>query len=154
MRRFSVFTQRSLGEADRVELAPAAELSAEHRDQVDPESFLAPLELVPGEALVVIAAAEEIPGALHDHWEDVTAVDGSRRMPAASTSTSPGPSRPGPVSHSALTAGRSIPSGRSGPSPSRTLAEAQGELEKLTRSGYGPWLPSRGAARRSARAST
>jgi transcription-repair coupling factor (superfamily II helicase) len=31
MRRFSVFTQRSLGEAERVELAPAAELSEEHR---------------------------------------------------------------------------------------------------------------------------
>jgi transcription-repair coupling factor (superfamily II helicase) len=34
IRRFSVFTQRSLGDAERVELAPAAELSAEHRDDV------------------------------------------------------------------------------------------------------------------------
>ena len=31
MRWFSTFTQRSLGEAERVELAPAAELDAEHR---------------------------------------------------------------------------------------------------------------------------
>ena len=74
MRRFSVFTQRSLGEAERVELAPAAELSAEHRDEVDPANFVAALDLVPSEALVAIAAAEEIPGALHDFWEDVTAV--------------------------------------------------------------------------------
>src|SRR5919201_997894 len=74
MRRFSVFTQRSLGEAERVELAPAAELSAEHRDDVDPASFLAPLDLIPDQALVVIAAADEIPGALRDFWEDVTAV--------------------------------------------------------------------------------
>ena len=87
LRRFSVFTQRSLGDAERVELAPAAELSAEHRDQVGMRgrpageaeerpvlgSFLAALDLVPAEALVVIAAAEEIPGALHDFWEDVTA---------------------------------------------------------------------------------
>ena len=79
MRRFSVFTQRSLGDAERVELAPAAELSAEHREVDGRDSatlhrgFLAPLDLVPEEALVVIASAEEIPGALHDHWEDVTA---------------------------------------------------------------------------------
>src|SRR6185369_12083576 len=32
MRWFSTFTQRSLGDAERVELAPAAELDAEHRD--------------------------------------------------------------------------------------------------------------------------
>ena len=32
LRWFSIFTQRSLGEAERVELAPAAELAAEHRD--------------------------------------------------------------------------------------------------------------------------
>ena len=32
MRWFSTFTQRSLGEAERVELAPAAELDAEHRE--------------------------------------------------------------------------------------------------------------------------
>ena len=73
MRRFSVFTQRSLGDAERVELAPAAELSADHRDQVGPDGFRAALDLVSAEALVVIAAAEEIPGALHDFWEDVTA---------------------------------------------------------------------------------
>src|SRR4029077_2053080 len=32
MRWFSTFTQRSLGEAERVELAPAAELDSEHRE--------------------------------------------------------------------------------------------------------------------------
>ena len=50
MRRFSVFTQRSLGEAERVELAPAAELSAEHREDAIPGGFLAPLDLVPPRA--------------------------------------------------------------------------------------------------------
>src|SRR4030095_2215101 len=32
MRWFSTFTQRSLGDAERVELAPAAEMDVEHRE--------------------------------------------------------------------------------------------------------------------------
>ncbi len=89
IRWFSTFTQRSMGEADRVELSPAAELASEHRDlaelalEEDPErpdleellpleSFHAPLELIPSEAAVIITAAEEIETALSDHWDDVT----------------------------------------------------------------------------------
>jgi transcription-repair coupling factor (superfamily II helicase) len=89
IRWFSTFTQRSLGDADRVELSPAAELASEHRDlaelalEDDPErpdlgellpleSFRAPLELIPSEAAVIITAAEEIQTALRDHWDDVT----------------------------------------------------------------------------------
>ena len=136
MRRFSVFTQRSLGDAQRVELAPAAELSAEHREQVDPENFLAPLELIPDTALAVIAAADEIPGALHDHWEDVTAAvheDDARRLYVdvgeplqARASLSLGADSGQEHSFRAQRA----------EFPSRTLAEAEGELEKLVRSGY------------------
>ena len=64
IRWFSTFTQRSLGEADRVELSPAAELASEHRELAELaleddaerpdlaellplESFRAPLELIP-----------------------------------------------------------------------------------------------------------
>ena len=93
MRWFSTFTQRSLGEAERVELAPAAELDAEHRElaelaameaaeeekeapslaEVLPlERFGPPLALVPDSAAVILAAAEEIEPALRDHWEDAT----------------------------------------------------------------------------------
>jgi transcription-repair coupling factor (superfamily II helicase) len=136
MRRFSVFTQRSLGDAERVELAPAAELSAEHRDEVDTAKFLAPLDLVPAEALVVIASAEEIPGALHDHWEDVTASieeQEARELYAdvaeplgVRARLSLGPDAGQEHSFRAQRA----------EFPSRTLAEAEGELEKLTRSGY------------------
>ncbi|HET8592456.1 MAG TPA: transcription-repair coupling factor, partial [Solirubrobacterales bacterium] len=136
IRRFSVFTQRSLGDAERVELAPAAELSAEHRDLVDPDSFLAPLDLVSDEALVVIASAEEIPGALHDHWEDVTASieeEDARRLYVdvaeplqARAALSLGPDAGQEHSFRAQRA----------EFPSRTLAEAEGELDKLTRSGY------------------
>ena len=94
MRWFSTFTQRSLGDAERVELAPAAELDVEHRelaelaameaaeegeeppslaDVLPLEQFGAPLDLVPDSAAVILAAAEEIEPALRDHWEDVTA---------------------------------------------------------------------------------
>ena len=94
MRWFSTFTQRSLGESERVELAPAAELDAEHRELAELaaleaaeegeqpsnlaellplDRFRAPLDLVPAEATVVLAAAEEIEPALRDHWEDATA---------------------------------------------------------------------------------
>ncbi|HEY1853585.1 MAG TPA: transcription-repair coupling factor [Solirubrobacterales bacterium] len=103
MRWFSTFTQRSLGEAERVELAPAAELDSEHRELAqlaaaevaeapanrdgDSEDgrlanlaellpldrFRAPLDLVPEAAAVILAAAEEIEPALRDNWDDVTA---------------------------------------------------------------------------------
>ncbi|HXF00313.1 MAG TPA: transcription-repair coupling factor [Solirubrobacterales bacterium] len=89
IRWFSTFTQRSLGDADRVELSPAAELASEHRELAELaleedaerpdlgellplESFRAPLDLIPSEAAVIITAGEEIQTALRDHWEDVT----------------------------------------------------------------------------------
>jgi transcription-repair coupling factor (superfamily II helicase) len=88
IRWFSTFTQRSLGEAEVIELDPAAELALEHRELAEyasdederpsvqellpVDSFRAPLDLIGDETAIVLAAAEEIPGALHDHWEDVT----------------------------------------------------------------------------------
>src|SRR2546421_595640 len=90
LRWFSTFTQRSLGDASEVEVAPAAELAQEHRelaeiaaleDEADRpdiaellpvEDFHPLLELVPHDAIVVIAAEEEVPPALADHWQDVT----------------------------------------------------------------------------------
>ena len=87
---FSTFTQRSLEEAERVEIAPAAELAPEHRELAEiaaateePERpdvaevlpvdrFRELLDLVPGDALVAIAAEEELAPALRDYWEDVT----------------------------------------------------------------------------------
>jgi transcription-repair coupling factor (superfamily II helicase) len=87
---FSTFTQRSLEEVDRVEIAPAAELAPEHRelaeiaatqgdedrpdvaDVLPVERFRELLGLVPDDAFVVVAAEEELPPALRDHWDDVT----------------------------------------------------------------------------------
>ena len=91
LRHFSTFTQRSLGEIELVEIAPAAELAAEHRelaeiaalsdaderpditDLLPLDRFQALLELVPPDALVIVGAAEEIAPALGDHWQDVCA---------------------------------------------------------------------------------
>jgi transcription-repair coupling factor (superfamily II helicase) len=91
LRWFSTFTQRSLGESERVEIAPAAELAEEHRELAELaaleepdqrpdiaellplESFGALLDLVPADAEIVLAAEEEVAPALADHWQDVCA---------------------------------------------------------------------------------
>ncbi|MGN6664207.1 MAG: transcription-repair coupling factor [Solirubrobacterales bacterium] len=158
MRWFSTFTQRSLGEAERVELAPAAEMDAEHRElaelagmaaeeegaeapnlaEVLPlEHFRAPLELVPETAAVVLVGSDEIEPALRDHWEDVTtamhaedaqhlyvdiAAPLAERAALALTGA-------GEEDEDAFRAARAE-------SPARSVKEAEGELEKLVRSGY------------------
>ncbi|HET8979441.1 MAG TPA: transcription-repair coupling factor [Solirubrobacteraceae bacterium] len=91
LRWFSTFTQRSLEEAEVVEVAPAAELSAEHRELAeiaaleDPserpditellpvEHFHSFLELAGDGVSVLIAGSEDVQPALADHWQDVTA---------------------------------------------------------------------------------
>ncbi|MBA2545592.1 MAG: transcription-repair coupling factor, partial [Solirubrobacterales bacterium] len=159
LRWFSTFTQRSLGESDKVELAPAAELASEHRDLaalagapgeeedgderleiaelLPVERFQAPLGLLSDEAFVAIASVDEIPGALQDHWEDVTAamhaddarhlyVDVADQLSARASLALSGTESG--QKHS-LRAQRAE-------FPSRTPAEGEGELEKLLRSGY------------------
>lgn len=105
LRFFSTFTQRSLGETQAIEIAPAAELAAEHRqgaeeagiafgdgprsarvstddvtderpdisDLLPVDRFHAFLDLAPDDAVVLVAAEEEIAPALADHWQDVCA---------------------------------------------------------------------------------
>ncbi len=88
---FSTFTQRSLEEAERVEIAPAAELAPEHRelaemaastdeserpdvaDVLPVDRFREMLDLVPADALIAVAAEEELAPSLRDYWDDVTA---------------------------------------------------------------------------------
>jgi transcription-repair coupling factor (superfamily II helicase) len=165
MRWFSTFTQRSLGEAQRVELAPAAEMDAEHRElaelaamaaeeegteqpnlaEVLPlEHFRAPLELVPDTAAVVLVGGEEIEPALRDHWEDVTtamhaddaqhlyvdvAAPLNERAALALTGAGEGDEPDQEEGDEAFRAARAE-------SPARSIKEAEGELEKLVRSGY------------------
>jgi transcription-repair coupling factor (superfamily II helicase) len=158
MRWFSTFTQRSLGDAERIELAPAAELDAEHRqlaelaaaegagdgdgpaglaDLLPLEHFLAPLELVPASAALILAGSEEIEPALRDHWEDVTTamhaadarhlyVDVAADLTARAALSIAGAGEEGGEPFRATRA----------ESPARSVREAEGELEKLIRSGY------------------
>jgi transcription-repair coupling factor (superfamily II helicase) len=158
MRWFSTFTQRSLGDAERAELAPAAELDLEHRELAELaameaaergeeapspaealplEHFGAPLDLVPENAAVILAAAEEVEPALRDHWEDATAAmhaDDARRLyvdvaaPLAARAVL-SLTAAGDGEEDAFRAARAE-------SPARSVAEAEGELEKLVRSGY------------------
>src|SRR5579863_4136776 len=90
LRWFSTFTQRSLGDADEVEVAPAAELAAEYRELAEiaalekaedrpditellpVEDFRAFFDLIDPGTAVLIAAEEEVTPALADHWQDVT----------------------------------------------------------------------------------
>jgi len=106
LRWFSTFTQRSLGDVQEVEIAPAAELAAEHRELaavagaelatdargaagddagasrpdiaelLPVDRFGALLDLVGERTQVVVAAEEELAPALSDHWSDVCAAFG------------------------------------------------------------------------------
>jgi transcription-repair coupling factor (superfamily II helicase) len=158
MRWFSTFTQRSLGEAERVEMAPAAELDAEHRElaelaameateqEKEPPSlaevlpldrFGPPLDLVPDAAAVILAAAEEIEPALRDHWEDATTAmhaEDARHLyvdvaePLAERAALSFRAA-GDDDEEAFRAARAE-------SPARSIKEAEAELEKQVRSGY------------------
>jgi transcription-repair coupling factor (superfamily II helicase) len=106
LRWFSTFTQRSLGDVQEVEIAPAAELAIEHRELAeiaveqlpsrraqggdDVEAFERPdiaellpverfgalLDLVGEQTQLVVAAEEDLDPVLADHWSDVCAAFG------------------------------------------------------------------------------
>jgi transcription-repair coupling factor (superfamily II helicase) len=155
---FSTFTQRSLEEADRVEIAPSAELAPEHRelaeiaassdeserpdvaDVLPVDRFRELLELVPADALVAVAAEEELAPALRDYWEDVTVsfhdddahhlyvkpdeLDAALEQRAALRLSSISQDQPHEFR------------AQSADSAARSLRDAEPELEKLVRSGY------------------
>ena len=94
LRWFSTFTQRSLGETERVEIAPAAELAAEHRELAEIAALLdededrartspsccrstasgAFLDLAPGRRAACSSPPRRRSSpALADHWQDVCA---------------------------------------------------------------------------------
>ena len=84
LRWFSTFTQRSLGDAETVEIAPAAELAAEHRELAEIAALENPderpdvaellpvgdfrelLDLLPDHAEVILAAEEDVEPALRE----------------------------------------------------------------------------------------
>lgn len=156
MRWFSTFTQRSLGQAEAIELAPAAELDVEHRELAELaivearenetdldiaealplDSFRAPLDLVPVSAAIILTADEEIEPALKDHWEDVTtamhAEDAKHLYEDVAAPLGDRAAlvlkRPG-EGEQALRA-------MSAETPARNLKEAEAELRKLVDAGY------------------
>ena len=155
---FSTFTQRSLEEVDRVSIEPAAELGPEHRELAEiaaaseeddrpdvaellpVDRFCEVLELLPDDALVAVAAEEELEPALNDLWEDVTA--SFHDADAHHLYVSPGDLSAALERRAALRL-----SSISGDQPhqfraqaadtaARSLRDAEPELEKLVRSGY------------------
>ena len=158
LRWFSTFTQRSLQDAECVEVAPAAELGEEHRELAEiaaleeasdrpdiaellpVEDFHPFLELAPHEARVLIAGEEDVAPALSDHWQDVVAAFHDQDAHHLYVP-------PEPI-HAALAERARIRlSGLDQDQPfsfhaqtadvqARGVKEAEPELEKLVRSGY------------------
>ncbi len=157
LRWFSTFTQRSLGETQEVEIAPAAELAAEHRELAEMaaleseedrpdiaellpvERFGAFLDLAP-DAAVLIAAEEEIRPALDDHWQDVCAAfhdADAHHLYVAPEQISAALDARAHVRLSSYDSDQPLQFRAQAPDlAARSLKEAEPELEKLVRSGY------------------
>jgi transcription-repair coupling factor (superfamily II helicase) len=158
LRWFSTFTQRSLGEATEVEIAPAAELAAEHRELAElaaledasdrpdvaellpVESFRAFLDLAPAAAAVLVAAEEELEPALADHWQDVCAAfhdEDAHHLyvpPAEITAALAGRAK---VRLSSIDQDQPFQfRAQAADVAARSINDAEPELEKLVRSGY------------------
>jgi transcription-repair coupling factor (superfamily II helicase) len=158
LREFSTFTQRSFGDIEEVEIAPAAELAAEHRelaevtaageDEERPDiaevlpvdRFHAFLDLAPADAAVLIAAEEDVEPALRDHWQDVCAAfhdDDAHHLyvkPDDVRAALDGRAR---VRLSSVSGDQPLElRGQTADTAARSLKEAETELEKLTRSQY------------------
>jgi transcription-repair coupling factor (superfamily II helicase) len=155
---FSTFTQRSLEEADRVEIAPAAEIGPEYRElaemaaleeegqrpdvaEVLPvDRFCDLMSLVPEDAVVAIAAEEEVEPSLADYWEEVTT--SFHDQDAHHLYLSPDTLREQLdrcVSLRLSSISQDQPHefrAQGADTSARSLREAEPELEKLVRSGY------------------
>jgi transcription-repair coupling factor (superfamily II helicase) len=158
LRWFSTFTQRSLSEAEEVEIAPAAELGAEYRelaemaaseDQAERpdvaeilpvDRFRSFLELVPAEAAVVVAAAEELRPGLADHWNDVTTSlhsDDAHHLYVPPAEVQQSLERRVSVSFSTVSQDQPHQfRAQAADGAARSIREAEPELEKLVRGGY------------------
>ena len=155
IRWFSTFTQRSLGDTDAIELAPAAELGAEYRELAEMalseaeedrpdlaellplDSFRAPLELIPPEAAVLIASAGEMEGALRDQWEDVTAAMHSEDARRLYVDVAEALTERASVRISDSDSGQELSFRAQAPSSAaRSINEAEKQLDRELRSGY------------------
>ena len=174
LRWFSTFTQRSLGDADSVEIAPAAELAAEHRELAEIAALEQPdarpdiaellpvddfrdlLELLPAEAALILAAEEDVEPALRDHWDDVCAAfhdaDAHRLYVKPDGILAQLDARR-PTRLSSISGSQPLElRAQAADFAARSLNEAEPELEKLVRSGYTALVtwPNRGGGERAA----
>src|SRR5581483_2442081 len=169
IRWFSTFTQRSLGDADAIELAPAAELGSEYRELAELvladnaptadaerstsadqdserpdlaellplDSFRAPLDVIPAETAILIAAVGELESALRDHWEDATAAMHSSDASRLYVDVSDALTERAVLRISDSDAGHELSFRAQAPSSAaRSIGEAEKQLEKELRSGY------------------
>jgi transcription-repair coupling factor (superfamily II helicase) len=174
LRFFSTFTQRSLGEADAVEIAPAAELAPEHRElaeiaaledaeerpdiaQLLPvDQFRAFLDLAPAGAAVILAAEEELSPALTDHWADVCAAfhnEDAHSLYVRPEDITAALAERARIRLTGTPADQAVAfHAQAADSTARSLKEAEPELERLVRSGYRTVVvwPRRGAGERAA----
>src|SRR5215218_970345 len=174
LRWFSTFTQRSLGDADAVEIAPAAELAHEHRELAEIAALENPderpdvaellpvgdfrelLDLVPERAQVIVAADEDVEPALRDHWEDVCAAfhdTDAHHLYVKPDGILAAIGRNASVRLSSISGSQELEiRAQAAEFASRSLREAEPELEKLVRSDYTTVVtwPQRGSAERAA----
>jgi len=161
LRWFSTFTQRSLGEAESVLIAPGAELALEHRElaevaaasgafsdedrpdiaEVLPvERFRSLFELAGEHTALFVAADEEIAPVLADHWADVCAAfedRDARQLYLPPEQIAGELAARARVRLSALASGQPIElRAEAVEAPVRSLAEAEPRLERLVRSDY------------------
>ena len=174
LRWFSTFTQRSLGDADAVEVAPAAELAPEHRELAEIaaledadkrpdiaellplDDFRELLELLPATAQFVIAAEEDVEPALRDHWEDVCVAfhdEDAHQLYVKPAAIQEALGARAPLLLSSISADQPLEfRAAAAEFAARSLREAEPELEKLVRSGYATLVtwPDRGQGERAA----
>ena len=155
---FSTFTQRSLEEAERVEIAPAAELGPEHRELAEMaateseedrpdiaellplDRFGEMLSLVPEDAFVAVAAEEELAPSLADHWQDITTSfhdDHAHQLYVSPEQLEAELDRRAAVRLSSISGDQPHAfRAQSADTAAKSLKEAEPELEKLVNSGY------------------
>jgi transcription-repair coupling factor (superfamily II helicase) len=174
LRWFSTFTQRSLGDVDEVEIAPAAELAAEHRELAEiaalevqenrpdiaellpVERFGALLDLLGADTQLLIAAEEELAPALSDHWTDVTTAfkdEDAHHLYVSPEQIEAALKERARIWLSSISGGQEIElRAQTADTAARSLGEAEPELEKLVRSGYRTVVafPQRGEGERAA----
>jgi transcription-repair coupling factor (superfamily II helicase) len=174
LRWFSTFTQRSLGDVEEVEIAPAAELAAEHRELAEiaaledeanrpdiaellpVDRFGALLDLLGEDTQLLIAAEEELAPALSDHWTDVCAAfkdEDAHHLYVSPEQIEAALKARARIWLSSMSSGQEIElRAQTADTAARSLGEAEPELEKLVRSGYRTVVafPQRGEGERAA----